>query len=298
VFDNALNARNFGGRQAFPESAPYSLARRGITKDSVAIWHDGFDDVNNWSCFHGNGWLDLYDVVGNRWQRALPTHVNQGPWLRSYNGITVANSPGLCGRLVRTATKHALIGEFRSRFFPGKPPEDLHGSLHAPETRDHILNSCSWYVRRANHYIGGIDTIPGLILFLCDNPTAFSFDPTDCLRRSHPDWPSYYREVYRQRDATNKIRKQKKLPLEIGPIFYHETVEFFFESVLDFLLKAKSEAFEAFKVYKSWAENQLGVKLRALQYDFFFFFFFFFSMAAYIRWTFTWLCSTPKHLVT
>jgi hypothetical protein len=61
-----------------------------------------------------------------------------------------------------------------------------------------------------------------------------------------------------------------------------------------YLLKAKSEAFEAFKVYKSWAENQLGVKMRALQDDkggeymskaflsfteaagiFFFFFFFF-----------------------
>ncbi|KAF7773639.1 hypothetical protein Agabi119p4_5806 [Agaricus bisporus var. burnettii] len=34
-----------------------------------------------------------------------------------------------------------------------------------------------------------------------------------------------------------------------------------------YLLKAKSEAFEAFKVYKSWAETQLGVKLRALQDD-------------------------------
>jgi hypothetical protein len=47
-----------------------------------------------------------------------------------------------------------------------------------------------------------------------------------------------------------------------------------------YLLKAKSEAFEAFKVYKSWAENQLGVKLRALQDDKGgFFFFFFVSMA-------------------
>jgi hypothetical protein len=102
-----------------------------------------------------------------------------------------------------------------------------------PETCDHILNSCSWYVWRANHYQGGIDAIPGLILFLCNNPTAFSFDPTDCPRHSHPNWPSYYREVYRQQDATNEIRKQKKLPLKTGPLFYHETVEFFFELVLD-----------------------------------------------------------------
>jgi len=34
-----------------------------------------------------------------------------------------------------------------------------------------------------------------------------------------------------------------------------------------YLLKAKSEAFEAFKDYKSWAENQLGAKIRALQDD-------------------------------
>jgi hypothetical protein len=52
-------------------------------------------------------------------------------------------------------------------------------------------------------------------------------------KKKPPDWPSYYREVYCQRDTTNEIQKQKKLPLEIGPIFYHETVEFFFKSVLD-----------------------------------------------------------------
>jgi hypothetical protein len=227
AFSNALNARNFGGRQAFPESAPYSLARRGITQDSVAIWHDGFDDENNRPCYHGNGWLDLYDVVGNRWQRALPTHINQGPWLRSYNGVTVSHSPGLCGRLVRTATKHAPIGEYRLRFFPGKPPEDLHGAQHAPETRAHILNHCSWYVRRADHFKGGIDTIPGLIMFLMDNPTAFSFDPTEQPRIIERDWRTYRMEVYRQRDTQNEVRKRKKLPPLTGAIFHHETVEYY-----------------------------------------------------------------------
>jgi hypothetical protein len=227
AFSNALNARNFGGHQAFPESAPYSLARWGITQDSVAIWHDGFDNENNWPCYHGNGWLDLYDVVGNRWPRALPTHINQGPWLRSYNGITVSHSPGLCGRLVRTATKHAPIGEFRLRFFPDRPPEDLHGAQHAPETRAHILNHCSWYVRRADHFKGGIDTIPGLIMFLMDNPTAFSFDPTEQPRIIERDWRTYQMEVYRQRDTQNEVRKQKKLPPLTGAIFHHETVEYY-----------------------------------------------------------------------
>jgi hypothetical protein len=176
---------------------------------------------------HGNGWLDLYDVVGNRWQRALPTHINQGPWLRSYNGVMVSHSPGLCGRLVRTATKHAPIGEFRLRFFPDKPPEDLHGAQHAPETRAHILNHCSWYVRRADHYKGGIDTIPGLIMFLMDNPTAFSFDPTEQPRIIEKDWRTYRMEVYRQRDTQNEVRKRKKLPPLTGAIFHHETVEYY-----------------------------------------------------------------------
>jgi hypothetical protein len=135
----------------------------------------------------------------------------------------------LCARLVRTVTKHAPIGEFRSRFFPDKPPEDLHGAQHAPETRAHILNHCSWYIRRADHFKGGINTIPGLILFLADNPTAFSFDPTEQPRILDRDWRSYRTEIYRQRDKTNEIREKKKLPLETGPIFYHETVEYFYE---------------------------------------------------------------------
>jgi hypothetical protein len=36
-------------------------------------------------------------------------------------------------------------------------------------------------------------------------------------------------EIYRQRDKTNEIREKKKLPLETGPIFYHETVDYFYE---------------------------------------------------------------------
>jgi hypothetical protein len=229
AFTSAQDARHFGRHRSFPESAPYQLVRNEITKDSVLLWRDGFDNETDKSCYHGQGWLDSYEVTGKDWQRVLPSHLSQGPWLRNYRGITAANSSTLGGRLVRTATKHAPIGEFRSRFFPDKPPEDLHGTLHAPETRTHILNHCSWYVRRVDHYKGGIDTIPGLILFLIDNPTAFSFDPTERKRIYDPDWQSYRREVYRQRDATNEIREKKKLPLETGPIFYHETLEYYQE---------------------------------------------------------------------
>jgi hypothetical protein len=228
AFTSAQDARYFGRHGSFPESAPYKLAHSEITKSSVLLWQEGFDDENNKSCYHGHGWLDTYEITGSNWSRVLPSHLSQGPWLRRYRGVTASNSSTLCARLVRTVTKHAPIGEFRSRFFPDKPPEDLHGTQHAPETRAHILNHCSWYIRRADHYKGGISTIPGLILFLADNPTAFSFDPTEQPRILDRDWRSYQTEIYRQRDKTNEIR-EKKLPLETGPIFYHETVDYFYE---------------------------------------------------------------------
>jgi hypothetical protein len=237
AFTAAQDARLFRRPQSFPESAPYKLARSEITKSLVLLWQEGFDDETNKACYHGHGWLDTYEVTGPNWQRALPSHLNQGPWLRRYHGVTASNSSTLCARLVRTVTKHAPIGEFRSRFFPDKPPEDLHGAQHAPETRAHILNHCSWYIRRVDHYKGGINTIPGLILFLADNPTAFSFDPTEQLRILDRDWRSYRTEIYRQRDKTNEIREKKKLPLETGPIFYHETVEYFYEQ--DFVFEGE-----------------------------------------------------------
>src|SRR5262249_13925419 len=138
-------------------------------------------------------------------------------------------SPGLCGRFVRTASNHAPIGEYRERFFPREPPQGCHGVLNAPETRAHILNRCSWYVRRANHYEGGIETVMGLNLFLMDNPHAFSFDRAVQPRLFDQDWKAYRDEVYRQRDEANKERKRKRLPLDTGPIFLHERRDYYYE---------------------------------------------------------------------
>jgi hypothetical protein len=130
--------------------------------------------------------------------------------------------------------------------FPDKPPEDLHRAQHAPETRAHILNHCSWYIRRVDHFKGGIDTIPGLILFLADNPTAFSFNPTEQPRILNRDWQSYRTEIYWQHDETNEIRKKKKLPLEEGPIFYHEMVEYSMSKTLSLKRRRRSGRGEGF----------------------------------------------------
>src|SRR5262249_16413838 len=124
-------------------------------------------------------------------ERLLPTHINLGPWLRGQAGVTNANSPGLCGCFVCTATNHAPIGEYQERFFPREPPQGCHGVLNTPETRAHILNHCSWYAWRANHYEGGIETVMGLNLFLMDNPHAFSFDRAVQPRLFDQDWKAY-----------------------------------------------------------------------------------------------------------
>jgi hypothetical protein len=68
AFTAAQDARYFGRHGSFPESAPYKLARSEITKSSVLLWQEGFDDETNKACYHGHGWLDSYEVTGLDWQ--------------------------------------------------------------------------------------------------------------------------------------------------------------------------------------------------------------------------------------
>jgi hypothetical protein len=68
AFTSAQDARHFGRHHSFPESAPYQLACSKITKDSVLLWRDGFNNEANKSCYHRHGWLDSYEVTGKDWQ--------------------------------------------------------------------------------------------------------------------------------------------------------------------------------------------------------------------------------------
>ncbi|EKM74826.1 hypothetical protein AGABI1DRAFT_95378 [Agaricus bisporus var. burnettii JB137-S8] len=86
---------------------------------------------------------------------------------------------------------------------------------------------CSLFVRQINHYdLDGITTIRGLILFLQDNPQAFSFEPPELPRHADDSWPVYRKELELARDEENKRRKKKRLPPLTGPIFLHESIEF------------------------------------------------------------------------
>ncbi|XP_006456644.1 hypothetical protein AGABI2DRAFT_146415 [Agaricus bisporus var. bisporus H97] len=176
------------------------------------------------SCFKGNSWYDTTDKEGNE---VLPSHLQGGPWFQSYQGVRAADNSLLFARLMRVMCNHAPIGEYKVRFFPKEPYKSCQCDLKSPETRQHLLMVCPLFVRRINHYdLDGITTIRGLILFLQDNPQAFSFEPPELPRLADESWPAYRRELELARDAENKRRKEKRLPPLVGPIFLHESIEF------------------------------------------------------------------------
>jgi hypothetical protein len=220
VFLESDTAWFFGRSLNFPESATFNCRCKLITRSVIEDWQEEFDREGS-DGYKGHGWYEFRSGGAGENRRIFPTHLNQGPWLCEYGGVMVANDPGLCGRFIRTATKHALIREYHRRFFPD---EDYHcpGHLNAPETWDHILNECLWYVQRIGHQEGDIQTIPGLILFLCNNLKAFSFDQMEDLRCFERDWLVYRKLVYDQREVLNKVREKKGLLPEVGPIFVHE----------------------------------------------------------------------------
>ncbi|KAF7760000.1 hypothetical protein Agabi119p4_11695 [Agaricus bisporus var. burnettii] len=168
------------------------------------------------TCFKGNSWYDITDKEGNE---VLLSHLQGGPWFQKYQGVKAADNSPLFARLMRVMCNHAPIGEYRVRFFPNEPYKACQCDLKSPETRQHLLMVCSLFVRRINHYdLDGITTIRGLILFLQDNPQAFSFEPPELPRHADKSWPAYRKELELARDEENKRRKKKRLPPLTGPI--------------------------------------------------------------------------------
>ncbi|EKM75786.1 hypothetical protein AGABI1DRAFT_94577 [Agaricus bisporus var. burnettii JB137-S8] len=163
------------------------------------------------TCFKGNSWYDITDKEGNE---ILPSHLQGGPWFQTYQGVKAADNLPLFARLI-------------VRFFPNEPYKACQCDLKSPETRQHLLMVCSLFVRRINHYdLDGITTTRGLILFLQDNPQAFSFKPPELPQHADESWPAYRKELELARDEENKRRKKKRLLPLTGPIFLHESIEF------------------------------------------------------------------------
>src|SRR5258708_12111218 len=116
--------------------------------------------------FKGRGFLNLYDTTDVPSRTLIsPSHLNGGAWFSNFgpdHNFTISSTPRLAARFSHAVTKHAPIGEFRQRFnLERAVPRTCPGHPLIPETRDHILHHCSWYVRRWNHFRGGIESVGG-----------------------------------------------------------------------------------------------------------------------------------------
>jgi len=111
----------------------------------------------------GKSFLDLVDRDNNILE---PFCCKGGTWLQFFS-----HSNTLCTRATRAITNHALIEEFRLRFFSYEDFSCLCG-LYPIESRRYILYKC----RRFNKYWNPRqDLISHFIQFLERNPKAFAW---------------------------------------------------------------------------------------------------------------------------
>ncbi|KDR65691.1 hypothetical protein GALMADRAFT_148463 [Galerina marginata CBS 339.88] len=111
----------------------------------------------------GRDFLQL-TTLGKKPKPILPSTRKGGPYIRE-SGADAASFARMC----RCILNHAPIGSYYDRFNIDEP----HGCSQcgAPrETRSHILSYCPKYERNSP-----TDRLHGLLMFLLDNPQAFSF---------------------------------------------------------------------------------------------------------------------------
>ena len=95
-----------------------------------------------------------------------PLHIKGGPQLQNFS-----HSNSLCTRATKAIINHALIGEYRLRFFPNKEFSCPCGQ-YPIESRRHILHDC----KRFNEYWNlHRNSIIHFVMFLKCNHNAFTF---------------------------------------------------------------------------------------------------------------------------
>ncbi|KZV67102.1 hypothetical protein PENSPDRAFT_540433, partial [Peniophora sp. CONT] len=143
----------------------HAFILQGIRHDAVSTWRTYASD----SAFRGRGFL-----------------TGRGPITLSDRLKTKNTMMDLAGgsntsmaRLVRATTNHAPTGEFRTKFFPHEPSRcSCTQFLYYTQTRQHILHSCSRYLRDPelhDRLRQAKDPVPLLHDFLNANPNAFSY---------------------------------------------------------------------------------------------------------------------------
>jgi len=113
--------------------------------------------------FKGRNFLELDD---DSYNPICPTYSKGRVWMK-----LCSTSNSLCACIARMITNHALIGEYRLRFFPKESIACL-CSEYPIEMRRHILFECSRYNKSWNPKR---ESLKDVLTFLEFNPGAFCF---------------------------------------------------------------------------------------------------------------------------
>ena len=84
------------------------------------------------------------DLLDNNFDIIKPSYTKGGPWLQSFG-----HSNLLYTHTIRAITNHALIGEYKLRFFLNEEFKCLCGT-YPIESRRHILHDCMRFNRYWN----------------------------------------------------------------------------------------------------------------------------------------------------
>jgi hypothetical protein len=206
----------FEGKTVFPQSQTLKHRHHIIDNEAVTSWNDEFVNPSS-KFFKGRRFLPLKDGYGESTPTLAPTSKGKGPWMGTYLHTSATVSPSLYARFSRAITNHAPIGAYRARFHldPDRTTS-CPGHPETVETRFHILNECDWYARCI---VYDYEQIEDFILFLLDNPLAFSFIPIKRPRTEDTDWPKYVANTHSLR---NSRLAMIGLPPSHTPIFTWE----------------------------------------------------------------------------
>jgi len=106
------------------------------------------------------------DLVNDNLKEIEPSYTKEGPWLQTFG-----HSNLLCAQAIRAITNHALIGEYRLRFFPNEEFKCLCKN-YSIKSRKHNLHEC---IRHNGYWNPRRDSLSYFIMFLIANPKAFMF---------------------------------------------------------------------------------------------------------------------------
>jgi len=152
-------SKTFNPIPLFLSKISWDFSKKSESNDILKVWKMTFQASN----LKGNQFLDLLNDDNNTIKLF---YVKGGLWLKIFGHLN-----SLCVRASRAITNHALIGEYRLRFFPREEFKCL-CSLYSIESRHHILYECGrfngyWNLRR--------DSLSHFFIFLELNLGAFTF---------------------------------------------------------------------------------------------------------------------------